>query len=187
MSTQVGRRSLNPRQAETVGRLLDAGLEEVRAVGYDTLTVRAVAARANVAPATAYTYFASKNHLVAEVFARELAALPAISSVSARPLHRLKREFAHLAAFLAREPQLASATTVAMLGSEPDVARLRVSTGLVIAERLRAALGDEATDERVEALTLVWSGSLLQAGLGHQSWQDMAVQLTRAATLLVQS
>ncbi len=40
----------------------------LRETSYADLTVRAVAKRANVAPATAYTYFSSKNHLVAEVY-----------------------------------------------------------------------------------------------------------------------
>ena len=44
--------------------------------GYDGLTVRTVARRAGVAPATAYTYFASKDHLLAEVLWRRLQALP---------------------------------------------------------------------------------------------------------------
>jgi AcrR family transcriptional regulator len=185
LSIEPGRRALNPRQAETVDRLLKAALEEVRAVGYDAFTVRSVAARADVAPATAYTYFASKNHLIAELFARQLLGLPTLAPADAGPLDRLSREFEHLASFLGREPQLASATTVAMLGSEPDVARLRIHTGTAIAERMRSTLGPEATDELVEALSLVWSGSLLQAGLGHQTYPEMAAQLTRVAALLV--
>ena len=56
------------RQEETARRLVDAALETLRGSSYAELTVRAVAARANVAPATAYTYFSSKNHLVAEVY-----------------------------------------------------------------------------------------------------------------------
>ena len=40
----------------------------LRESSYADLTVRAVAARAKVAPATAYTYFSSKNHLIAEVY-----------------------------------------------------------------------------------------------------------------------
>ena len=40
----------------------------LRETSYADLTVRAVAARASVAPATAYTYFSSKNHLIAEVY-----------------------------------------------------------------------------------------------------------------------
>ena len=37
--------------------------------------MRDVAALAGVAPATAYTYFVSKDHLVAEVFWRRLSTL----------------------------------------------------------------------------------------------------------------
>lgn len=185
VSISAGRRSLNARQAETVDRLLAGALEEVRAVGFEALTVRSVAARAGVVPATAYTYFASKNHLVAEVFARELLALPTLAPARSKPLSRLSREFDHLAAFLGREPELASAAIVAMLDSDPDVARLRVSTGTAVSERLSAALGAEGTPQMVEALSLVWQGSLLQAGLGHQTFPEMAAQLKRAATLLV--
>lgn len=178
-------RSFNARQAGTVDRLLDAALEEVRAVGFDALTVRSVAARAAVAPATAYTYFASKNHLVAEVFARKLAGLPHLDDAGSTPRGRLAAEFDHLAAFLAHEPELAAGTTVAMLGPEPDVVRLRLSTGQLVAERLAAALGDAARPEVVEALGLVWSGSLLQTGLGHQTYDEMAAQLKRVSALVM--
>lgn len=184
LSTAHGR-SFNARQAETVAKLLDAALAELRAVGYDALTVRTVASRAEVAPATAYTYFASKNHLVAELFSRKLAELPAVEQAGPTPQDRLAAEFQHLAEFLGAEPELASGTTVAMLGPEPDVARLRLSTARVIADRIAAALGGAATSELVEALSLVWSGSLLQAGLGHQTYPEMAAQLTRVAGLLM--
>ena len=62
------RRHLSDRQARTVAGLLDATVDELREVGYDGLTVRNVARRAGVAPATAYNYFASREHLVTEVF-----------------------------------------------------------------------------------------------------------------------
>ena len=39
--------------------------------------MRSAAERAGVAPATAYTYFASKDHLLAEVLWRRMEALPA--------------------------------------------------------------------------------------------------------------
>src|SRR6478672_5858664 len=72
------RRHLSERQADTVARLTDAAVEEVRGTGYEGLTVRNVAKRAGVAPATAYTYFASKDHLVAELFWRRLQQLPQV-------------------------------------------------------------------------------------------------------------
>ena len=50
--------------------------DEVEEVGYAGLTVRIVARRAGVAPATAYTYFSSKDHLLAEVLWRRMQALP---------------------------------------------------------------------------------------------------------------
>src|SRR2546423_13053949 len=74
--TEAPRRELTPRQAAAVEKLTDAAVLEIRAKGYEGLTVRNVAARARVAPATAYTYFASKDHLVTEVFWRRLRALP---------------------------------------------------------------------------------------------------------------
>src|SRR5690606_23747154 len=52
------RRHLSDRQARTVAGLLDATVDELREVGFDGLTVRNVARRAGVAPATAYNYFA---------------------------------------------------------------------------------------------------------------------------------
>ena len=73
---EAPRRTLSSRQAIAVERLVEAAVREIRAKGYEGLTVRNVAARACVAPATAYTYFASKDHLVTEVFWRRLRALP---------------------------------------------------------------------------------------------------------------
>src|SRR4029453_16090430 len=74
---EAPRRRLTPRQAATVDRLAAAVVDELATAGYDDLTVRTVARRAGVAPATAYTYFTSKAHLVAEVFWRRLRALSA--------------------------------------------------------------------------------------------------------------
>jgi len=70
----------NRRQEETFRKVLTAGVEMLRESSYADLTVRAVAARAKVAPATAYTYFASKNHLITEVFWRRLNALPPVDA-----------------------------------------------------------------------------------------------------------
>ena len=58
--------------SSTAERLLEAGREELRAVGHQTLTIRTVALRAGVSSATAYTYLESKNRLCAELFWRFL-------------------------------------------------------------------------------------------------------------------
>ena len=178
-------RELNGRQAETVARLVAAALDEVRAVGFELLTVRSVAARATVAPATAYTYFASKNHLVAEVFWRELQRLPrAEQTDGASAVQRVRAVFRQLADFLGDEPALASAVTVALLGGEPDVKRLRLVIGGEINERLREALGEDAS--ALEVLSLAWSGAMLQAGMGHTTYAQMGDQLVRVTDLVLE-
>lgn len=180
------RRELNPRQAETVDRLVNATLDELRAVGFEALTVRTVAARAAVAPATGYTYFASKNHLVAEAFWRRLAARPRVADDLGGPLDRVVAVFHDLADFLTGEQALAAATTTAMLASEPEVKRLR---GLIAAEiqgRLAAALGEEGEEgEELEVLGLAWAGSMLQAGMGHATYEQMGDQLARVARFVM--
>ena len=103
------RQGLNPRQAETVERLLVAGIEELRAVGHDALTVRTVAQRAGVSPATAYTYLASKNHLFAELFWRHLASGRTSEPEGETPLARLQSTMRLLTARIVEEPELAAA------------------------------------------------------------------------------
>ena len=135
------RRRLSPRQAATVARLSEALLAELATVGYDGLTVRSVARRAGVAPATAYTYFTSKAHLVAEVFWRRLRALPDPRVDAAAPAHeRVAAALRALADHVAAEPALAAASTPALLGPDPDVHHLRDRIGAEVHRRVAAAL-----------------------------------------------
>lgn len=70
------RRRLSAKQADTVDRLGRSAVEVLSRQGFAGLTIRMVAANAGVGAATAYTYFSSKEHLVAEVFWRRLATTP---------------------------------------------------------------------------------------------------------------
>lgn len=181
------RRGLNPRPAETVERVVAAGHDELREVGFDALTVRSVANRAGVAPATAYTYFSSKSHLVAEIFWRRLGARPRIETSRPTPLDRVIAVFDDLAEFLAGEPDLAAATTSALLGPEPDVRALRLLIGNEINQRIVDALGASAAPDRLDALTLAWSGAMLQAGMGHAQYAAMGARLAAVARLVLGS
>lgn len=183
--TQATRRELNSRQAETVERVVSAGQEELREVGFDGLTVRSVANRAGVAPATAYTYFSSKNHLVAEIFWRRLNERPRLEETLSTPYSRVVGVFDDLADFLAGEQELAAATTSALLGAEPDVRQLRLMIGNEINQRIRLALGDSASDEVLDALTLAWSGAMLQAGMGHAEYAQLGERLAKVARLVM--
>lgn len=171
------RRGLNPRQAETVERLLAAGSEELRAVGHEALTIRTVAQRAGVSPATAYTYLASKNHLFAELFWRHVTSTAGAPIEAAQVSERVRGETRALARQIAAEPELAAAVTPALLGSDPDVERLRVRIGTEFLRRFERALGDRAEPAVVQTLVLAFSGALLQVGMGLMTYDELAGRL----------
>ncbi len=184
---EATRRRLSARQADTVDRLTAAAVDEVREHAYDGLTVRNVAARAGVAPATAYTYFSSKDHLVAEVYWRRVQALPAgTPDASQTPAERVAATLSELALLVADEPELAAATTVALLSPEPDVKVLRDRIGATWHDRIVTALGDDARADTVGALDLAVSGALLQTGMGHLSYDDLPDLLAQVATTVLE-
>ena len=176
---------LSARQLDTVNKLVDAAVEEVRAVGFGGLTIRNVAARAGVAPATAYTYFGSKEHLVSEVFWRRLKALPH-ATVDGRvaPPKRVGAMLRDVAMLVGNEPELSAACTIALLVDEPAVKRLRDRIGGNIHQRLLEALGDD-DPEIIGALELAYSGAMLQTGTGHLSYDDLGDRLAGAANLIL--
>ena len=181
MSSQIvdaPRRHLSERQADTVARLVEATVAELREVAYDALTVRNVARRAGVAPATAYTYFSSKEHLVSEVFWRRLDALPAPTVEPDRPAHeRAAQALGAVTMLVADEPALASACTTAMLGTDPDVRVLRDRIGASLHHRFATALEGVADDADIRVIDLVLSGAMVQAGMGHLRYEDMDARL----------
>lgn len=186
VSTESTRRHLSSRQAATVQRLTEAALEELREQGYDGLTVRNVARRAGVAPATAYTYFASREHLVTELFWRRLAAMPATEIDRRRTASsRASATLADLALLVADEPELASACTVAMLATDPDVKLLRDRIGVEMHRRLVAALGEDTEPAVFRALELAISGAMVQAGMGHLSYEDLPDRLAEVTDLMM--
>ncbi|RSN59753.1 TetR/AcrR family transcriptional regulator [Actinomadura sp. WAC 06369] len=184
VTIEATRRRLTERQAETVRRLTGAAVDELRESGYDGLTVRNVARRAGVAPATAYTYFASKNHLITEVFWRRLGGLPPVRA-DGPPRARAIEVLREIALLVSDEPELAAACTTAMLGTDPDVRELRTRIGVAIRERLTAALGEHADERTLGALELAYSGALLHAGMGYTSYSRMADRLAEMAELIL--
>src|SRR4029453_18326463 len=148
----VPRHSLNTRQAETVERLLAAGAEELERVGHEALTIRAVAHRAGVSPATAYTYVASKDHLFAELFWRLLADDTGPRLTGRTPVTRLQQTTRHLATVISGPPATAAAATKSLLGTDPQVARLRLRLGALFLDRFRAAIGEDADPHVLQAV-----------------------------------
>ena len=189
LPTAATRRHLSDRQAQTVQRLCDAAVEELTATGapgYSGLTVRSVAKRAGVAPATAYTYFASKEHLVAEVFWRRFEAQPPHAMDRHRsPAARATDVLLDFALVVAEETELAAACTVALLADDAEVRELRLRIGLEMHRRLTDALADHADPMAIQALELATTGALLQVGTGHLAYDEIPDLLAGVAGLVL--
>ena len=180
------RQGFNARQAETAEKLLAAGAEELRAVGHEALTIRTVANRAGVSPATAYTYLASKNHLYAELFWRYLTEDRDQVPTGESATERVQGVTRRLAARLAQSPELAAAVTPALLGTDPDVERLRLRIGAEFVDLFRTALGDGARADVLETLVLAFSGALLQAGMGLMTYTEMGERLDSVVAVIME-
>ena len=179
---EAPRRHLSERQARTVDGLVAAALAELRAVGYADLTVRNVAKRAGVAPATAYTYFASKEHLVAEVYWRRFVAQPEVTTIGgADAVARTVQALSAFALTVADETELSAACTVAVLAEDPDVKVLRERIGAELHRRLIAALGDDTDPAVLRTLQFATAGALLQVGTGHLGYDDLPHLLDEVA------
>ena len=179
------RRRLTAKQADTVDRLGRAAVELLHREGFAGLTVRRVAAEAGVGAATAYTYFSSKEHLVAEVFWRRLAASPPASHEAADQATRVVEVLRHIALLVADEPEFAGAVTTALLGRDPDVEVLRLRIGRDIRDRLTEALSEDVDPDVIDSLEMLYSGALVRAGMGYASYTEIAQRLEKSARLML--
>jgi TetR/AcrR family transcriptional regulator, cholesterol catabolism regulator len=179
------RRRLTAKQADTVDRLGRAAVDLLNRDGFVGLTVRRVAAEAGVGAATAYTYFSSKEHLVAEVFWRRLTAAPPVPHDSADAASRVVDVLSHIALLVADEPEFAGAVTNALLGRDPDVEVLRQRIGRDIRDRLTSALAPNSDPDVVDTLEMLYSGALVRVGMGYASYADIARRLEKSARLML--
>ena len=184
--TDLVERRRNRRQEETIQKILDAAVELLRETSYSELTMRMVAARAGVAPATAYTYFSSKNALVAEVYLRFVRDVPVFTDVNQTTQQRVTAQLRELALLVADEPELAAAATTALMGDEPEVRHVRDKIGMEVRRRIQSALGpgawpevlDDARDDLFRRPRARRHGETL-------SYYQMADQLDSVITLVM--
>src|SRR6185312_362812 len=131
-----------------------------------------------------YTYFSSKEHLVAEVFWRRLASSASPQGDGRPPVERVIAVLRHIALLVADEPEFAGAVTNALLGRDPDVEHLRDRIAREIRDRLVDAVGTDGDRALVEALELLYTGALVHAGMGYVTYAEIADRLERSARLL---
>ncbi|GAA5049667.1 TetR/AcrR family transcriptional regulator [Nocardia callitridis] len=187
-TVEATRRRLSGKQADTVDKLTKAAVEVLAREGFAGMTIRMVASAAGVGTATAYTYFSSKEHLVAEIFWRRLNAASTPASEDGDPTVRVVAELRGIAMLVAEEKELSGAVTSALLGRDPDVEHLRARIGAEIRKRLIRALrtGDGEPDpDIIESLELLYAGALVRAGMGYASYADIADRLEKSALLIL--
>ena len=189
MSSQLStteRRSLRTRPPAMVERLLAAADDELECVGAEALSIRSVAQRAGISPATAYSYLASKDHLFAALFWRRLAADPGPELPEGPAAARLTGTIAHLMRLIREAPQTAAAATKSLLGGDPQVAQLRPRIGGLIVGRFREALGEQADPRVLETVSLAFFGALLQVGMGLGSYEEFGRRLQNAIDVILE-
>ncbi|WP_299558184.1 TetR/AcrR family transcriptional regulator [uncultured Mycolicibacterium sp.] len=177
----------NKRQEETFRKVLTAGMEMLRESSYADLTIRAVAARAKVAPATAYTYFSSKNHLITEIYLDLVRQVPYFTDVNESLATRVNKTLRALALVVADEPEVAAACTAALMGggNDPAVRRVRDRIGAEIHRRIRSAVGPDADPRMLSALEMTYFGAMAQAGSGVWTYHQIADRLGYVVGLIV--
>ena len=183
--TDLGERRRNRRQEETIRKVLDAAVELLRETSYSDLTMRMVAARAGVAPATAYTYFRSKNALIAEVYLRLVREVPLFTDVNQTTQQRVTAQLRELSLLVADEPELAAAATTALMGNEPEVRGIRDKIGMEVHRRIASALGPGAWPEVLATLELIFYGALVHAGTRSATYYQMADRLDSVIALVM--
>ena len=179
-----GRRHLSERQAEVMERLLAAAAEEAEDRPYAEISVRTIAKRAGVAPATAYTYFSGKDHLLAEVLWRCVQESPHLVDLNARPARAgggrrrapwVSRPWARPPSPCARRHCWATARRQA---------RARPYRGRDRAPAVAAALGTDADPAVLPVLQVTYTGALLSAGMGHLDFDAVPALMADATALL---
>src|SRR5690348_14067227 len=145
-----------------------------------------VAARAKVAPATAYTYFSSKNHLIAEVYLDLVRQVEYFTDVNDSTAARVEKTLRALALTVADEPEVAAACTTALLsGGDPAVLTARDRIGAEIHRRIRSAVGPDADPRTLAALEMTFFGALVNAGSGAFTYHQIADRLSYVVGLIV--
>ncbi|MFV8315578.1 TetR/AcrR family transcriptional regulator [Mycobacterium sp. 23] len=171
------------RPGQTIRKVLDAGLEELRESSYANLTMRAVAQRAGVSPASAYTYFSSKSALVAAVYLRFLRELPLHTDVNDTTKTRVSTTMRDMALVVADEPELTAGCGTALMADDPAVVPLRVEIAEEVSRRIGAALGPGWPRSVKSTLQMTFAGALMTARF--LTYQEIAGQLDEAVNLIL--
>jgi TetR/AcrR family transcriptional regulator, cholesterol catabolism regulator len=155
----VGRRPLRADSTATRQRVIEAAVHLARTKPIDSITMRDIARAAAVSPATAYTYFASREHVFAEAYIDGVRTLTV--RLRARPprgataADRVASVFRRAIEGAAATGDVVQATALALASSDPAVAPLRPVATEAFEEWMDIAIGDARIVDRDAALQVL--------------------------------
>lgn len=161
--------------------------------GDAAVTMQAVAERSGVGRATLYRYFASKDHLLAEVVvawgADLTAELRASPPAAALPGERVAEVLLRVLEAARAEPRLTAAALASATSPDPEAIRAGARFGSLIRSYLDVALGEAPSPERDELAALlghVFFSSVLHMTSGRIAPGEAAAAVRAAARRLLQ-
>jgi AcrR family transcriptional regulator len=190
--TAVDGTPLTPKGAQRRQRIVEAAIELGTEGGYDAVHMRDVAGKADVALATVYRYFESKDHLLSAAISQWTAQLQARLARSpaqgATPVDRLVDVLRRASRALERRPLLAAALVRALGSPDPGVAAAARQVRGQIEEMALPYLDGLSSEDVVGVvgvLSHVWNSSLMIWANGQAPISTVGDELERAARLLL--
>jgi AcrR family transcriptional regulator len=190
--TAVDGTPLTPKAAERRRRIVEAAIELGTQGGYEAVHMRDVAGRADVALATVYRYFESKDHLLSAAISEwtaqlqvRLARSPAQGDT---PVEQLVDVLRRASRALERRPLLAAALVRALSSPDPGVASAARRVRGQIKDMAAPFLGGLSADDLegvVGVLSHVWNSTLMIWANGQAPISTVGDELERAARLLL--
>jgi AcrR family transcriptional regulator len=185
--------SLSEDQRDRRRRVIDAAFELGAERGYEAVQMRDVAATANVALATIYRYFSSKDHLLAAAMTEWTARLQ--GRVAQSPprgdtaADRLVDVLHRACAAMQRQPKLSMALVRALSSADVGVQESSLEVQRQIGLMGDAILADLPPEVRADILAVlghVWYSTLVAWANGRNDFEFVTRELERATRVLVE-
>lgn len=190
--TFVISRTLNDEQAGRRAQVVATAMALAEEGGYDAVVMKAVADGSGVALATLYRWFASKNHLLAEVLltwggelSETLAADPPSTGDAA---DRVAAALGAVMEVAGSRPRLAGAVVAAVLSVDSGSLDPQGEFHEMVSGWIGIALGDADVPERdavTQVLEHVCFSAIIGLATGRQTTEHATAELTTAARLLL--
>jgi AcrR family transcriptional regulator len=184
---------LTEEQLERRRRVIDAAFELGAERGYEAVQMRDVAATANVALATIYRYFSSKDHLLVAAMTEWTARLqgrvaqsPPRGDTAADQLVDVLHRACHA---MQRQPKLSMALVRALSSADSGVqeSSLEVQRQIgTMGEKILVDLPPDVRTDILDVLGHVWYSTLVAWANGRNEFSYVTTELERATRVLVE-